>query len=236
MLLEITDLNAGYGFLHILRDISLKVAEGEFVCLIGPNGAGKSTTLKTIAGLINPRKGQVVFQGKTISGLPGHKVARLGMSFISEAMNLFTNMTVHENLMMGAYTIKDRAFLRNQLDFVYALFPRLDERRHQLAGTMSGGERKMLAISRGLMSNPKMVLVDEPSFGLSPMMTKSVFDVLRLLNREKGLTIMVVEQNVTMTLSATNRGYVIENGRIVLEDQSPALAENEYVRKVFLGI
>jgi branched-chain amino acid transport system ATP-binding protein len=236
MLLETANLNAGYGFLHILRDVSLKVDEGEFVCLIGPNGAGKSTTLRTIAGLIRPYDGRVSFRGQPINGLAGHRITQLGVSYISEAMNLFTNMTVHENLMMGAYTIRDKAFLRNQLDFVYSLFPRLEERRNQLSGTMSGGERKMLAIARGLMSNPKMVLVDEPSFGLSPLMTKAVFEALDLLNRERGLTILVVEQNVTLTLAATNRGYVIENGRIVLEGPSPALAADEYVRRVFLGI
>ncbi|MEJ2750126.1 MAG: ABC transporter ATP-binding protein, partial [Anaerolineae bacterium] len=176
MLLEVNNLNAGYGFLQILRDVSLNVDQGEYVCLVGPNGAGKSTTLKTIAGLVKPMSGEINFNGEPIGGLPGNKVARKGISFVSEEMNLFVNMTVQENLAMGAYAIKDKAQQKERLDFVYELFPRLVERRHQLAGTMSGGERKMLAIGRGLMSNPTLLLVDEPSFGLAPMLTESVFE------------------------------------------------------------
>jgi ABC-type branched-subunit amino acid transport system ATPase component len=168
MLLEVKNLNAGYGFLQILRDVSLDVDTGEYVCLVGPNGAGKSTTLKTIAGLVAPMSGEILFDGENIAGLPGNQVARRGISLVSEAMNLFVNMTVQENLAMGAYTIKDKKVQKDRLGFVYDLFPRLVERRNQLAGTMSGGERKMLAIGRGLMPNPKLLLVDEPSFGLAP--------------------------------------------------------------------
>jgi ABC-type branched-subunit amino acid transport system ATPase component len=236
MLLEVKNLNAGYGFLQILRDVSLNVNSGEYVCLVGPNGAGKSTTLKTIAGLVAPMSGQILFNGESIGGLPGNKVAGKGISFVSEEMNLFVNMTVQENLAMGAYMIRDKKLQKNRLDFVYTLFPRLVERRNQLAGTMSGGERKMLAIARGLMANPKLLLVDEPSFGLAPMLTETVFESLDTLVKQEKLTIMLVEQNVNKTLAVTDRGYVLENGRIELSGQSRDLACNDHVRKVFLGV
>jgi ABC-type branched-subunit amino acid transport system ATPase component len=235
MLLEVKNLNAGYGFLQILRDVSLSVDLGEYVALVGPNGAGKSTTLKTIAGLLRPMSGEIRFKGESISGLPGNKVARKGIAYVSEAMNLFVNMTVQENLFMGAYTLSDKKLRKDRLDFVYGLFPRLVERKNQLAGTMSGGERKMLAIGRGLMSNPELLLVDEPSFGLAPQLTESVFESLNAL-KKRGVTIMLVEQNVTKTLAVTDRGYVIENGRIELEGPSKELACNAHVRKVFLGV
>jgi ABC-type branched-subunit amino acid transport system ATPase component len=236
MLLEVKNLNAGYGFLQILRDVSLTVDTGEYVCLVGPNGAGKSTTLKTIAGLLTPMSGQILFNGESIGGLPGNKVAGKGISFVSEEMNLFVNMTVQENLAMGAYMIRDKKLQKNRLEFVYSLFPRLVERRNQLAGTMSGGERKMLAIGRGLMANPKLLLVDEPSFGLAPLLTESVFESLYILVKQENLTIMLVEQNVTKTLSVTDRGYVLENGRIELSGKSRDLACDAHVRKVFLGV
>lgn len=235
MLLEVKNLNAGYGFLQILRDVSLTVDTGEYVCLVGPNGAGKSTTLKTIAGLVAPMSGEILFKGEPIGGLPGNKVARKGIALVSEAMNLFVNMTVQENLAMGAYTIKDKNLQKDRLDFVFDLFPRLVERRSQLAGTMSGGERKMLAIGRGLMSNPTLLLVDEPSFGLAPLLTENVFQSLDVLVKQ-GMTIMVVEQNVTKTLAVTDRGYVLENGRIGLSGKSSDLACDAHVRKVFLGV
>jgi branched-chain amino acid transport system ATP-binding protein len=218
-----------------LRDVSLSVDLGEYVALVGPNGAGKSTTLKTIAGLLRPMSGEIRFKGESISGLPGNKVARKGIAYVSEAMNLFVNMTVQENLFMGAYTLSDKKLRKDRLDFVYGLFPRLVERKNQLAGTMSGGERKMLAIGRGLMSNPELLLVDEPSFGLAPQLTDSVFESLNAL-KKRGVTIMLVEQNVTKTLAVTDRGYVIENGRIELEGPSKELACNAHVRKVFLGV
>ena len=235
MLLEVKNLNAGYGFLQILRDVSLTVDTGEYVCLVGPNGAGKSTTLKTIAGLVPPMSGEIVFDGAPIGGLPGNQVARRGISLVSEAMNLFVNMTVQENLAMGAYTIRSKQMIKDRLDFVYDLFPRLVERRNQLAGTMSGGERKMLAIGRGLMPNPKLLLVDEPSFGLAPLLTENVFQSLDTLVAQ-GVTIMLVEQNVTKTLAVTHRGYVLENGRIGLSGKSRDLACDAHVRKVFLGV
>jgi ABC-type branched-subunit amino acid transport system ATPase component len=236
MLLEVKGLNAGYGFLQILRDVSLTVDTGEYVCLVGPNGAGKSTTLKAIAGLVSPMGGEILLKGEPIGGLAGNKVARKGISFVSEELNLFVNMSVHENLEMGAYILRDNKLKRDRLDFVYDLFPRLAERRNQLAGTMSGGERKMLAIGRGLMSKPILLLVDEPSFGLAPQLTESVFRSLDTLVKKEGVTIMLVEQNVTKTLSVTDRGYVLENGRIELSGKSSDLACDAHVRKVFLGV
>ena len=235
MLLEVKDLDAGYGFLQILRKVSLNVDEGEYVCLVGPNGAGKSTTLKSIAGLIKPKGGEILFRGEKIGGLPGNKVARKGISYVSEAMNLFTNMSVQENLYMGGYIVRDNKIRQESLDFIYELFPRLAERRTQLAGTMSGGERKMLAIGRGMMSNPTLLLVDEPSFGLAPQLTENVFASLDTL-KKNGTTILIVEQNVTKTLSVSDRGYVLENGCIELEGQSSDLAGDPHVRKVFLGV
>ncbi len=235
MLLEVKNLNAGYGYLQILRDLSLHIDKGEYVGIVGPNGAGKSTTMKTIAGLISPMSGSVVFNGEDITGLSGSAVAKKGISFVSEEMNLFVNMTVKENLYMGAYTIKEKHLQNERLEFVFELFPRLAERRKQLAGTMSGGERKMLAIGRGMMSNPSLMLVDEPSFGLAPQLTASVFASLEVLI-ENGVTILLVEQNVTKTLAVTDRGYVLENGKIGLEGKSADLAEDSYVRKVFLGV
>jgi branched-chain amino acid transport system ATP-binding protein len=234
VLLQLNGVDAGYGFLQILRGVSLHVERGEYVCIVGPNGAGKSTTLKTIAGILKPKAGEILFEGEPIGGLPGNKVTQRRIAFISETMNLFTGMSVHENLLMGAYTIRDKKVVKENLAFVYDLFPRLEERRDQLAGTMSGGERKMVAIARGLMLNPKLILVDEPSFGLSPQMIDAVFDSLEVLNR-RGVTIVVVEQNVTTILAVTQRGYVIEHGKIVLDGRSSDLAQNAHVRKVFLG-
>ncbi|RME70298.1 MAG: ABC transporter ATP-binding protein, partial [Chloroflexi bacterium] len=174
-MLEVKNLDAGYGFLQVLWDVSLQVAEGEFVALIGPNGAGKSTTLKTIAGLVPPKKGEIYFRGEPIGGKGAHEISRMGISFVSETLNLFTNMSVEENLLLGAYIIRDKLVQQEMLDYVYSLFPRLNARRRQLAGTLSGGERKMLAIGRGMMSNPSLMLVDEPSLGLAPKLTLGVF-------------------------------------------------------------
>ncbi len=235
MLLEVRNLDAGYGYLQILRSISLNVDKGEYVCIVGPNGAGKSTTMKTIAGLIPPMKGSIVFNGEDITGLDASKITKKGISFVSEEMNLFVNMTVRENLYMGAYIIKDKKIQNERLNFVFDLFPRLEERKDQLAGTMSGGERKMLAIGRGMMSDPQLLLVDEPSFGLAPQLTANVFESLDVL-KNRGVTIMLVEQNVTKTLAVTDRGYILENGKIGMDGRSCDLADDPYVRKVFLGI
>ncbi len=234
-MLEIAQVDAGYGFLQILREVSLHVETGEFVALVGPNGAGKSTTLKTIAGLIVPSRGEVILAGKSIGGLPANAVSRLGISYISENLNLFTNMSIYENLLLGAYIVPDKAEQQTTIDFVYELFPRLRARHRQLAGTLSGGERKMLAIGRGIMSKPKLMLVDEPSLGLAPKLTMDVFRALEAL-RSGGVTILLVEQNVNTTLHITDRAYVLEHGMIVLEGKSKDLLENEHVKRAYLGI
>jgi len=234
VLLEIKSLDSGYGFLQVLWDVSFYVDEGEFVALIGPNGAGKSTTLKTISGQLEPQGGEILFEGNPIGGMEGHLVCRKGVAYISEELNLFVNMTVKENLEMGAFMIKDSAKQAENLEFVYELFPRLYERENQFAGTLSGGERKMLAIGRGMMSGPSLLLVDEPSLGLAPMLTNEVFKALKALNA-RGTTILLVEQNVNKTLKNTSRAYILEKGKIVLDGKSADLANDEHVRKIYLG-
>ena len=234
-MLELKKLDSGYDFLQVLWDISLKVDHGEFVALVGPNGAGKSTTLRTIAGLLTPKGGEVLFKGRSINKLKAHEVSRLGISYVSEQLNLFTDMSVEENLLLGAYAIRDLEEQQKTLKFVFELFPRLAERKKQLAGTMSGGERKMLAIARGMMSTPELMLVDEPSLGLQPSLVADVFRSLKLLS-EQGVTILLVEQNVNATLEITDRAYILEQGRIVMEGPSKSVKENEHVRNAYLGI
>jgi branched-chain amino acid transport system ATP-binding protein len=234
-MLELKKINTSYDFLQILWDVSLQVADGEFVALIGPNGAGKTTTLRTIAGLLVPKSGEVLFKGKSIGHMPAHTVSRMGISYISEGLNLFTDMSVRENLLLGAYIIRDKQQQLETLDFVYHLFPRLKEREKQLAGTMSGGERKMLAIARGMMSNPELLLVDEPSLGLAPHLTHDVFRALQEL-KKRGVTILLVEQNVNATLEITDRAYILEHGRIAMEGPSHEMKANEHVRSAYLGI
>jgi branched-chain amino acid transport system ATP-binding protein len=233
--LELKNVNTGYDFLQILWDVSLHVDDGEFVALVGPNGAGKTTTLRTVAGLLAPTGGDVLFKGKSIGGTPAHLVSRMGISYISEGLNLFTDMSVRENLLLGAYAVNDRQQELETLEFVYSLFPRLQEREKQLAGTMSGGERKMLAIARGLMSNPELLLVDEPSLGLAPHLTHDVFRALQTLQK-RGVTILLVEQNVNATLDITDRAYILEHGRIAMEGPSHEMKTNEHVRAAYLGI
>jgi len=234
-LLELTNLDASYGFLQVLWDVSLHVDDGEFVGLIGPNGAGKSTTLKTIAGLLTPKGGKVLFKGKSMNAVPAHRTTQMGISYISEDLNLFVDMSVRENLLMGAYTVKDPERQLETLDFVFELFPRLEERKGQRAGTMSGGERKMLAIARGMMSNPELLLVDEPSLGLAPHLVTDVFNSLKRL-QEAGVTLMLVEQRVNATLEITDRAYVLEQGKIVMEGPSSELIENKHIKDAYLGI
>lgn len=233
-MLEVKELHSGYGDLQILWDVSLKVGQGEFIVLLGPNGAGKTTTLRSIAGVIKPKSGEILFEGKPIHNLPAHKINQLGVSFITEDLNLFPMMSVKDNLLVGAYAVRDRKSIKEALEYAFHLFPRLAEREKQLAGTLSGGERKMLAIGRGLMSNPKILLVDEPSLGLSPLMTKATFDALLELNRA-GKTILLVEQHLAKTLEMTNRGYIIEHGQIVMEGPTAAMLESERVKEVYLG-
>ena len=234
-MLELKNLDSGYDFLQVLWSVSLKVEEGEFVALIGPNGAGKSTTLRTIAGLIEPKGGEIIFNGESIKNLSAHIISRSGISYVSEALNLFTDMSVRENLLLGAYAVKEKEVQLETLDYIFELFPRLAERRDQLAGTMSGGERKMLAIARGMMSNPILMLVDEPSLGLQPNLTYDVFDALLQL-RDQGVTILLVEQNVNATLDITDRAYILEQGKIVMEGPSKEMKNNEHVRNAYLGI
>ncbi len=234
-MLEVSNLDAGYGFLQVVWNVSIQVKPGEFVALVGPNGAGKSTTMKTIAGLVPARGGSITFDGQPIAGTPVHQISQMGLSFVSESLNLFTNMSVYENLLLGAYHIHEKAQQEENVRFVFDLFPRLEGRRNQLAGTLSGGERKMLAIGRGIMSSPRMLLVDEPSLGLAPKLTLDVFRALERL-RQGGVTVLLVEQNVNTTLRITVRAYVLEQGHIVLEGRSSELLQNEHVRKAFLGI
>jgi ABC-type branched-subunit amino acid transport system ATPase component len=234
-LLQLKNLDASYGFLQILWGVSLFVDEGESVGLVGPNGAGKTTTLRTIAGLLTPTGGEVSFKGQSMNHVPAHQTTRKGISYISEDLNLFVDMSVRENLLMGAYIVRDREKQLETLDFVYQLFPRLKERESQLAGTMSGGERKMLAIARGMMSSPQLLLVDEPSLGLAPHLVTDVFNSLQKL-QEAGVTILLVEQRVNATLEITDRAYVLEHGRIVMQGPSSELVQNEHVKQAYLGI
>jgi len=235
LLLDVKNIDVAYGFLQVLWKVSIAVDAGEYVCLVGPNGAGKTTTLKSIMGLLAPKNGNILFKGEPIGGLAGNKVCQKGIGYISEGANLFTGMTVRENLLMGAFTVRDRKQLKESFDFVFTLFPRLKEREKQLAGTMSGGERKMLALARGMMSVPSLLLVDEPSLGLAPLVTNDVFDALDVL-RKKGVTLLLVEQNVVKALKVTDRGYILEKGKIVMGERSQDLAENDYVKKAFFAV
>lgn len=228
-------ISSVYDDVQVLWDVSLRVEEGEFVALLGPNGAGKTTTLKTLAGLIRPRKGRIRFLDRDIEGLMANEVMKLGLSFVPEDGRLFEGMSTIENLLLGAYCLSNSKKIKQNLDYVFDLFPRLRERKRQLAGTLSGGERKMLAIARGLMSSPRLLLVDEPSLGLAPNLAVAVFDALVKL-RNRGVTILLVEQNMTSTLRITDRAYVLEQGRIVLDGNSCDLLENDYVRRSYLGL
>ncbi|MDA8228343.1 MAG: ABC transporter ATP-binding protein [Desulfitobacterium hafniense] len=234
-MLEVCNIEAGYGHLNILWDISLRIDEGEVVALLGPNGAGKTTTLKSIMNLITVKKGNVKFFGTTITGMPVHDLTKLGIAFVPEERHLFPAMTVLDNLLLGAHIITSKRVVAQNLEYVYSLFPRLAERKKQLAGTMSGGERQMLAIARGLMSNPKMLILDEPSMGLAPKNVVAVFETIKKLRTEK-VTVLIVEQNVNTTLAIADRAYVMEQGRIVLEGSNHQLLSNEYVKKMYLGI
>jgi branched-chain amino acid transport system ATP-binding protein len=233
-LLEVSGLQASYDQLQVLWDVSLSVTEGEFVALIGSNGAGKTTTLRAISGVIKPQGCQVSFLGKPITNLAPHLISQRGISFITEELNLFEGMTVHDNLLLGAYSCKDGGKVKFLLAEVFELFPILQERQNQLAGTLSGGERRMLAIARGLMSEPRLLMVDEPSLGLAPMVVMSVFKALKALH-ERGVTLLLVEQNVNNTLQIADKAYVLEQGSIVLQGPSVELLQNEYLRETYLG-
>lgn len=233
-MLSVKNLQAGYGQLQVLWDISLEVAQGEFVALIGSNGAGKTTTLRAIAGLIPGLGGQVTFLDKTITGKPPYLISRAGLVFITEELNLFEAMTVHDNLLLGAYSSSNSKKTRHNLEQVFNLFPILKERQKQLAGTLSGGERRMLAVGRGMMAEPRLLMVDEPSLGLAPKVVFDVFEALKALH-QLGVTLLLVEQNVNHTLQIADKAYVMEHGRIALQGTSAELLKNEYLGKMYLG-
>ena len=232
--LVVESVHAYYGHIHALHGISLSVEEGEIVTLIGANGAGKSTTLKTISGFLRPRPGRVLLDGAPIGGLAPHDITRRGICMVPEGRRIFPRMTVLENLEMGAFARNDRQAIQDDFDRVFALFPRLKERVAQVAGTLSGGEQQMLAIGRGLMARPKILLLDEPSMGLAPVLVEVIFQTIRNINAQ-GVTILLVEQNALMALRIARRGYILETGRIVHTDQAERLRQNDLVRKSYLG-
>ena len=232
--LKLENVHTYYGAIHALKGISLQVYEGEIVTLLGSNGAGKSTTLRSINGLNRPRQGSIRFEGRDITSTAAHSIVKRGIAQSPEGRRLFPRMSVTENLEMGAFQRKDRAAIKRDMDHVFELFPRLQERRDQKAGTMSGGEQQMCAIGRALMARPKLLLLDEPSLGLAPIFVERIFDIIKQIN-EQGTSILLVEQNALMALDAADRGYVLETGRIVLADSAASLKTNEQVRKTYLG-
>jgi len=234
-LLELDNIHSYYGNIHALMGISLTVEQGEIVALIGANGAGKTTTLRSISGLLHPRKGTVMLEGKDISHLPPHTVHKAGLGLVPEGRGIFPALTVLENLEMGAYIVDDKAEIERGIQNAFSLFPRLKERAQQMGGTLSGGEQQMLATARGLMSNPKILLMDEPSMGLAPVLVDQIFEIIKELNK-RGTTILLVEQNALMALSIANRGYVLQTGNIVLTDTGANLKANDMVRKAYLGM
>ena len=233
-MLKIDNIDVYYGAIHALKGISLEVNEGEIVTLIGANGAGKSTTLRTISGLQNPKTGSITFLGQSIAGVRAHEIVKKGISQVPEGRRVFAEMTVMENLDLGAFVRKDKAGIQQDLKHVFELFPRLEERKNQSAGTLSGGEQQMLAMGRALMSRPKLLLLDEPSMGLAPLLIKEIFNIIVDINKS-GTTVLLVEQNANMALSIANRAYVLETGRITLSGKAQDLAASEDVRKAYLG-
>jgi branched-chain amino acid transport system ATP-binding protein len=234
-MLEIRDLQVSYGAITALHGISLTVEAGSIVTLIGSNGAGKSTTLRALSGLVKPQAGEILHQGRGIGGLPPHQIVKLGLSHVPEGRMIFANLTVRENLMMGGYLQRNKGVIRRELEFVFATFPRLKEREGQVAGTLSGGEQQMLAIGRALMSQPRFLMMDEPSLGIAPLLVKTIFEKIVEINRERGLTILLVEQNAKLALEISHRGYVLETGRIILEGDSASLRQNPEVKRAYLG-
>ncbi len=233
-MLEVKDLEVYYGMIQALKGISFTVNEGEVIALIGANGAGKTTTLHTITGLLPAKKGKVVFEGKDITKVPGHKIVSMGMAHVPEGRRIFAQLSVLQNLRMGAYTRKDKDEIEKTLKMVYERFPRLEERQSQMAGTLSGGEQQMLAMGRALMSHPRIILMDEPSMGLSPIFVNEIFDIIREVSKS-GTTVLLVEQNAKKALSIADRAYVLETGNIVLEGQAGALLADDSIKKAYLG-
>ena len=234
IMLKIDNIHVYYGAIHALKGVSLEVKAGEIVTLIGANGAGKSTTLRTVSGLLAPKSGAITFLGENIAGTPAHEIVKHGISQVPEGRRIFAEMSVQENLELGAFTRKDKAGVAKDFDLVYRRFPRLEERRKQQAGTLSGGEQQMLAMGRALMSRPKLLLLDEPSMGLAPLLIKEIFSIIVDINKA-GTTILLVEQNANMALSIADRAYVLETGRITLSGDAKELAASEDVRKAYLG-
>ena len=233
-MLEVKDIEVFYGVIQAIKGISFEVNEGEVIALIGANGAGKTTTLQTITGLISPKKGQIFFEGQEITNVPAHKIVSMGMAHVPEGRRVFAQLSVLDNLKLGAFTRKDKEEIEETLIRVYKRFPRLEERKNQIAGTLSGGEQQMLAMGRALMSHPKIILMDEPSMGLSPIFVNEIFDIIQEVSKS-GTTVLLVEQNAKKALSIADRGYVLETGRIVLEGNAKDLLDNEQVKKAYLG-
>ncbi len=233
-MLEIKDIEVYYGMIQAIKGISFEVNEGEVIALIGANGAGKTTTLHTITGLLSPKKGSVIFEGKDITKVPAHKIVSLGIAHVPEGRRVFAELTVYENLKMGAYTRKDKDEIEKTLEMVYKRFPRLEERKNQLAGTLSGGEQQMLAMGRALMSHPKIIVMDEPSMGLSPILVNEIFDIIQEVSKG-GTTVLLVEQNAKKALSIADRAYVLETGRIVLEGDAKVLMNDDSIKKAYPG-
>lgn len=234
-MLEVKDLQVYYGLIQAIKGVSFEVNQGEVIALIGANGAGKTTILHTITGLIQPKAGTVIFEGTDITKVPGHKIVSMGMAHVPEGRRVFANLSVYQNLKMGAYIQKDKKVIGETLEMIYKHFPRLEERKNQLAGTLSGGEQQMLAMGRALMSTPKMILMDEPSMGLSPLLVKEVFSIIEYCH-ESGITILLVEQNAKMALGIADRAYVLETGNITMSGKASEMLENEDVKKAYLGV
>ena len=233
-LLEVHDLEVNYGVIRAIKGISFEVNEGEIVTLIGANGAGKTTTMQSTVGLIPKKSGKVIFNGQDITKTPCHKIVKLGMTQVPEGRRIFQELSVYENLLMGAYSMKDKSSFKADIESVYTRFPRLFERKNQIAGTLSGGEQQMLAMGRAIMSHPKLLMLDEPSMGLSPLLVDQVFDIIKEINND-GTTILLVEQNAGKSLAISDRAYVLENGEIVLSGTGKELSESEMVKKAYLG-
>lgn len=234
-MLEIENLEVGYGTIKALHGVSLRVNQGSIVTLIGANGAGKSTTLRAISGLIKARGGKVRYDGEDITNLPPHAIVARGLCHVPEGRMVFANLTVEENLRMGAYLRKDKPGVAADMEFGYEMFPRLRERRHQAAGTMSGGEQQMLAIARAIMSKPRCLMLDEPSLGIAPILVRSIFEQIVAINKARGITILLVEQNANLALAVSDHGYVLETGKVLFDDTSAALRTNPQVRAAYLG-
>jgi len=233
-MLRVENLSVSYGAIRALHDVSFEVPQGHIVTLIGSNGAGKSTTLRTISGLIKSTGGQISYDGAAIKGLPAHEIVSRGLCHVPEGRMVFANLTVRENLMMGAYLQRDAALINKERDYVFSVFPRLSEREKQLAGTLSGGEQQMLAIGRALMGRPRFLMLDEPSLGIAPLLVKAIFQQIVEINRERGITILLVEQNANLALEIATFGYVLETGRVILQDQAAALRSDPKVRSAYL--